>query len=381
MLAECLSAVSLGVWVYLLMGRGGFWRMSVDDTPLDGGTVRRRKIAVIVPARDEAACVGRAIGSLVRQIYAGELHIWLVDDHSSDGTAESAELAAHEAGCTNRLTIVRAGNFPQGWTGKLWALSEGVRAVSSPVDYYFFTDADIVHAPEHLSSLVARAESGPYDMVSSMVKLRCESLAERILIPAFTFFFFKLYPPTWVQDSGRSTAAAAGGCILIRQEALARIGGISAIRNQLIDDCALARAVKPGGQIWLGPTSKATSEREYRNWQEIGRMISRTAFTQLQHSPALLLAAVGGMVITYLAPPLLLGFGISAASIGTAAWFLMAIAYWPTLRFYGLSRWWSLILPVVAVFYVGATAHSAIEYWRGRGGKWKGRTQDPSPVT
>lgn len=270
--------------------------------------------------------------------------------------------------------------------GKLWAVSQGLQAAPSfDAEYYLLTDADVFHEPDHLRSLVLRAESGDFDMVSLMVKLHCESLAERVLIPAFVFFFFKLYPPAWVARADRRTAAAAGGCILIRPAVLARIGGIDAIRSQLIDDCALARAVKPGGRIWLGSTSAASSLRSYHSWTEIARMISRTAFTQLRHSIVLLIAVFAGMVITYLAPPVLLLcgplLGTPAGAFGAVAWLLQSIAYWPTLRFYGLSPLWAPILPLASVFYLGATLFSAIQYWRGRGGVWKGRVQDPSIPT
>jgi hopene-associated glycosyltransferase HpnB len=300
-----------------------------------------------------------------------------VDDHSSDNTAEIARRAAEEVGGPNRLTIIQARRLPEGWTGKLWALSEGVQAASLfAADYYWFTDADILHEPDNLRGLLARAETGDFDLVSLMAKLRCQSFAERMLIPAFVFFFFKLYPPGLVERTDKRTAAAAGGCILIRPAALARVGGIAAIRNELIDDCALARAVKRDGRIWLGPTATANSLREYRSFSEIGRMIARTAFTQLHHSALLLCGVAAGMTITYIAPLALLGLGRLAAALGLAAWLLMAIAYWPTLRFYRLSPLWALFLPVIAAFYLGATIYSAFGYWAGHGGVWKGRVQD-----
>lgn len=377
MIAECIGALSLGVWIYLVFARGGFWRMRIDDLPVSGTRVPSRRVAVIVPARNEASVIRGTIKSLLRQDYHGTVHVFLVDDHSSDGTAEIARHAAEQAGRPDCLMVIQAGALPAGWTGKLWALAEGVQAATSfAPDYYLFTDADIVHEPDNLSGLLARAETGGFDEVSLMVKLRCASFAERMLIPAFVFFFFKLYPPTWVGRSDKRTAAAAGGCILIRPAALARIGGIGAIRNKLIDDCALARAVKPGGRIWLGLTSRARSVREYGSFSEIGRMISRTAFTQLRHSALLLCAVIAAMVITYIAPPLLLGMGSWAAACGLAAWLLMALAYWPTLRFYKVSWLWAPLLPIIAGFYLGATIYSAVRYWAGQGGMWKGRVQD-----
>jgi hopene-associated glycosyltransferase HpnB len=376
MIAACIGALSLAIWIYLAFARGGFWRMRVDDQALTA-TFLPRKVAVIVPARNEAPTIGQAIQSLLRQDYPGPLHIFLVDDHSSDNTAEVARRAAREAGRPDRLTIVESAPLPSGWTGKLWALSEGLKAVASfAPDYYWFTDADIVHQPDNLTRLLARAEGGGFDLVSLMVKLRCESFAERMLIPAFVFFFFKLYPPAWVARPDKRTAAAAGGCILIRPSALTRIGGIAAIRDELIDDCALARAVKCGGPIWLGPTSRAGSLRAYGSFSEIGRMIARSAFTQLRHSTLLLGWVIIAMTIVYIAPPLLLGKGGWAAVFGLAAWFLMALTYWPTLRFYRLSPVWAPLLPLIAAFYLGATVYSATQYWAGRGGVWKGRIQD-----
>lgn len=377
MIAAGIGAFSLAIWIYLMLGRGGFWRMKVDDEmPIDAA-VPAKRVAAVVPARNEASTVGQTTQSLLRQNYAGPFHIFLVDDHSSDGTAEIARRRAQETGCPERLTIIEAAPLPRGWTGKVWALAEGLKAAESfSADYYWFTDADISHEPENLSRLVARAEAGGFDLVSLMVKLRCESFAERMLIPAFVFFFFQLYPPAWVANPVKKIAAAAGGCILVRQNALTRIGGISAIRSELIDDCALARAVKSGGRIWLGPTSDACSLRTYGSFSEIGRMIARSAFTQLRHSFLLLCGVIVGMTLTYMVSPILLAAGGWARMLGLAAWILMTAAYWPTLRFYRLSPLWAPLLPLIAVFYLGTTVYSAALYYSGRGGVWKGRIQD-----
>lgn len=381
MIAPCIGAVSLAIWIYLLLARGGFWLIRTDGEPSAAPGAPVRKIAIIIPARDEADSVAQAVQSLLRQTDTGKTRVFLVDDHSSDGTAEIARRAAREAGASDRLTVVEAQPLPTGWTGKLWAVSQGLQAAASfDAEYYLFTDAEVVHQPDNLEKLVLRAENGNYDLASLMVKLHCESLAERMLIPAFVFFFFKLYPPAWVARPDRRTAAAAGGCMLIRSTALARIGGIAAIRDQLIDDCALARAVKSGGRIWLGATASALSLRRYRSWTEIGRMISRTAFTQLNHSPLLLFVVFMGMAVTYMAPPVLLLFGRQAAAFGAAAWLLQSIAYSPTLRFYRLSPLWAPLLPLAALFYLGATVFSAVQYGQGRGGVWKGRVQDPSSL-
>jgi hopene-associated glycosyltransferase HpnB len=251
-------------------------------------------------------------------------------------------------------------------------------AQSLAPDYLLLTDADIVHAPDNIAQLVARAEAGELDLVSLMVKLRCRSLAETLLIPAFVFFFFMLYPPTWAARRDRKTAAAAGGCILIRPRALDRIGGIASIRAAIIDDCALARAVKrSGGRIWLGVTEETRSIREYATFAEIRGMISRTAFAQLDHSVLLLLGTILGMAVIYLAPPLLLFTrNPLAAMFGLVAWILMTIAYAPALRFYGRSIAWAPLLPLIALFYMSATVESALSYWTGRGGVWKDRVQD-----
>jgi hopene-associated glycosyltransferase HpnB len=366
------SALSLAIWLYLLLARGAFWRFSESaPLPLDNAP----PVAVIIPARDEAEVIGKAVASLLRQDYSGPLHIFVCDDHSADGTAE----VARSCGAPDRLTIVPVSELPPGWTGKLWAISEGLTATASfNAGYFLFTDADIVHAPGNVSALVARAESSGLDLVSYMVKLRCRSFAERALIPAFVFFFFMLYPPEWIASPDRKTAGAAGGCIVIRAQALHRIGGVGSIRGELIDDCALAAKVKQsGGRVSLGPTSGTESIREYTTFREVGAMISRTAFTQLRHSPLLLAGTIAGLVITYLAPPLLLISGNSlAAALGLAAWLLMSLAFLPAVRFYGLSLLWALTLPAAAIFYMGATVQSALQYWTGRGGFWKGRVQD-----
>lgn len=353
--------------------------MRIEDLPAGGSALPIHRVAVVVPARDEAPVIAQAVQSLLHQDYTGVLRIYVVDDHSSDDTAEIARVAAESAGRSDELVVIQADPLAAGWTGKLWALAQGVQAATafSP-DYYWFTDADITHDPHNLANLLAKAESADLDMVSLLVKLRCKSLAERMLIPAFVFFFFKLYPPAWVASPKKRTAAAAGGCILIRPAALAKVGGIAAIRNQLIDDCALARAVKrQGGRIWLGHTSKARSLRAYRSFRAVGSMIARSAFTQLHHSAALLCAVIFAMTVTYLAPVLLLGTGRHwAAVLGLSAWVLMTIAYWPTVRLYRLSALWALFLPMAALFYLGATMLSALQFWTGQGGVWKGRVQD-----
>ncbi|HZT29676.1 MAG TPA: glycosyltransferase [Bryobacteraceae bacterium] len=322
----------------------------------------------MIPARDEAATIGVAIASLAGQDYPGPFHIFLVDDHSSDGTAEAARAAAGP----DRLTVLVAPPLPPGWSGKLWALARGV-AEATPRNpaYLLFTDADIVHAPGSLSRLVAHALAGGFHLVSLMVRLHCRSFVEKALIPAFVFFFFLLYPPAWTADPRKRTAGAAGGCLLIRRDALERMGGIAAIRGEWIDDCALAARVKQrGGRLWLGLGADTYSLRAYAGFAAIGSMISRTAFTQLRYSPWLLAGTVAGMLVTYVLPPLAV-----ATAAGAAAWLLMMLAYTPTLRYYGRSLLWAPCLPLVSLFYTAATLHSAVEHRRGRGGAWKGRVR------
>jgi hopene-associated glycosyltransferase HpnB len=359
---ELVGAASLATWIYLLLGRGGFWRLREEPSP--ASSVALKSVAVIVPARNEAAVIGQAVASLLNQDYAGQIHLFVVDDHSSDATASAAGL--HE-----RLTTIQAGPLPPGWTGKLWAISEGLgHALVSNPDFILLTDADIVHAPDNVAGLVARAETNNLDLVSYMVKLQCRTFPERALIPAFVYFFFQLYPPKW-------SMSAAGGCILIRPGALARIGGIAPIRGEPIDDCALARAVKKDGNIWIGVTQTTRSIRDYNTFAEIRRMISRTAFAQLRHSAMLLFATILAMLAVYLAPPLLIfSADVRAAACGLVAWAAMTISYVPTLRFYGRSMAWAPLLPLIALFYIFATVDSAVRYWTGRGGMWKDRIQD-----
>jgi hopene-associated glycosyltransferase HpnB len=361
-----LAAVPLLVWLYLLLLRGGFWRVTIlRDRP---HTIAKRIVAVI-PARNEAAVIGEALASLMPQV----AQIVLVDDGSTDGTAEIARAIS------SKVTVLEGSALPGSWTGKLWALAQGVEhAQTLAPDYLLFTDADIVHGASSVERLVAIAEGHQLDLASYMVKLECRTMAEQALIPAFVFFFLKLYPPKWIASPRARTAGAAGGCILVRPDALRRIGGIDSIRSEVIDDCALARAVKhSGGRIWMGLSAETRSIRSYGGFGDIGRMISRTAFNQLHHSTLLLALTISGLFITYLLPLLLLFTGrVVPAILGMAAWVLMSFVYLPMVRLYRQSPLWCLTLPGIAVFYAAATLHSALQYWRGRGGEWKGRVQD-----
>ena len=372
--------VAVLTWSYLLLARGDFWKIQDKLAPRAASSPSAADLAVVIPAREEADVIGQTVTSLLKQSSIHSLHIFLVDDGSVDGTSEVARDVARKIGKSDLLTIIEGKALPAGWSGKLWAMEQGItRARELAPDYLLFTDADIVHAPDSVSTLARIAETGKYDLVSFMVKLHCETFAEKLLIPAFVFFFFKLYPPKWIADPNRSTAGAAGGCILIRPEALARAGGIGAIRNEIIDDCALARRVKQsGGKIWLGLAPSTCSVRPYQSFVEIGAMISRTAFNQLRHSVAVLIFAVLGLIFTYIMPiALLFSRDRLGVALGLVTWLLMSITYLPMVRFYRLSWIWAPILPLSALFYMGATLHSAVRYWSGSGGRWKGRVQDP----
>ena len=370
------GALPLAIWAYLLLARGRFWRP--DTLPAPGPGVSARVVAV-VPARNEAEHIAQAVGSLLMQRWDGQVQVIVVDDGSTDATADVARRAAAAAGAAERLTVISGAPLPQGWTGKLWAMVQGVRAAERlEPQYLLFTDADIEHAEDSVSALVAQAQRQDRDLVSVMVRLSSVTWAERCLIPAFVFFFFKLYPPAWIAARSRRTAGAAGGCILIRPAALARAGGLESIRAAIIDDCALAGRVKAsGGSLWLGLSATTRSLRVYGSVGEIGAMISRTAFNQLRHSWWLLGASLAGLALTYMTPPLLVASAEPlCVALGAAAWLLMTLAYLPMVRFYGLPSAYALLLPVVAVFYAGATLHSALRYAAGRGGQWKGRAQD-----
>jgi hopene-associated glycosyltransferase HpnB len=374
-----IGVAAVAIWAYLVMFRGGFWRLPQPAVPR--APAPARPVVAVVPARNEAEFVAEAVGSLLAQDYPGPLQIILVDDQSEDGTAAAARAAARACGAEDRLTIRRGRPVPPGWTGKLWAMQQGVEAARAFSPYWLLlTDADIAHQPRNLRELAGRAEEGGYDLVSLMVRLNCRSLWERLLIPAFIFFFFKIYPPRWVADPGRRTSAAAGGCMLIRAAVLDRIGGLAAIRGEIIDDCALARRVKQVGRVWLGNSAATRSLREYRHWQPIWQMIARTAFAQLGYSGALLGLVLALLALTYLSPPLLLLSSDPAARLlGAVAWLAMTGAFLPILRAYGNPFFFALLLPVISLFYAAATVASAIAFWRGRGGYWKGRFQAAMP--
>ena len=329
--------------------------------------------------------IARSVGSLLRQDYPGRLSVMVVDDQSTDGTAAVASNAASETHAADRLKIVRGNGPPPGWTGKLSAMRQGlaeVEASAQAPEFVLFTDADIAYAPHVLTRLVAIASAKNSVLTSLMVRLRCESAAERWLAPAFVFFFQMLYPFAWVNDPRRKTAAAAGGCMLVRRAALHAAGGLEAVRNALIDDCALGALMKGQGPIWLGLTESVDSLRAYSTFAEFRRMVSRSAFAELRYSPLRLAGAIGGMALVYVAPPLIAIFARGAAqAAGAVTWAMMAIALAPVLRLYGRPLTGGFALPAIAVAYVAFTFDSALQYWRGRGGYWKGRFQAPARET
>ncbi len=374
-----VAAIPLAIWIYLFLARGNFWQLREDDIYLQP-LANRPRVVAIVPARNEAETIARTVRSLAAQDYPGEFSIIIVDDHSEDGTAALAQKAANESGASQRVKIHSAAQLAPGWTGKLWALNEGVQVASGDKpDFLWFTDADIEHAPDTLHRLVLRAEKDALDLVSLMVLLQAKTFPERLLIPPFLYFFLMLYPPRWIADPNASTAGAAGGCILLRRNVLAPIGGIAAIRGEVIDDCALARAVKKGGgRIWMGLTRASVSLRGYGTFAEIRNMIARTAFTQLSYSFGLLLVALLGLFVTFLLPWFSFFAGDDPAwFLASTAICLMTVTFGVTARFYTLPWPWALSLPFAAVYYGYATCVSAARYWLGRGAQWKGRVQAP----
>jgi hopene-associated glycosyltransferase HpnB len=376
-----VAVLAFAIWLYLLFFRGGFWlgrQSDVRDPSSMGKSAEGTpRVVAVVPARDEADVLPASLRSLLGQDYAPPLTVIVVDDQSEDDTSEVARHVAADA--RREIIVLRGEPRPPGWTGKVWAMQQGIAhaaTLADPPRYLLLTDADIAYAPDALTHLVARARAGGLKLTSLMAKLNCESLAERALIPAFIFFFQMLYPFAWVGRATMRTAAAAGGCMLVEKSALERAGGIAPIRNALIDDCALAALMKAQGPIWLGLTERAVSLRPYPHLDDIRRMVSRSAYAQLGYSRLLLAGTLIGMVVTYLAAPLLAIFGsYPSSAIAITTWLMMAIAFQPTLRFYSSSPLWGLALPLIAAAYLAFTMDSAYQHWRGRGGMWKGRPQ------
>ncbi len=373
-----ISGLVLGIWVYLVLLHGRYWREKPQAAPA-AELKHWPEVAAIVPARNEAEVIGAALGSLLRQDYPGKLRIILVDDQSTDGTAETALGVAAAHGAEDRLKVVSGAALPQGWTGKMWAVQQGSEALESfspGAKYVWLTDADIAHERESLRGLVVRAEGGNLALVSLMARLKTDTLAERALIPAYVYFFQMLYPFAWINDRKKKMGGAAGGCMLVSRKALKAAGGIAAIKGDLIDDCALGRKMKAQGPVWLGLGDGVRSLRGYPAWGDVWRLIARSAFTQLHHSLLLLLVCVFGLALTFLAPPLLsIQPQVGIRAFGLAAWALMSLTYIPTLRYYSQPVWWAPLLPLVALFYLAATVDSARRHLLGKGGEWKGRLQ------
>jgi hopene-associated glycosyltransferase HpnB len=387
--ALIIAAISLAIWIYLFLANGKFWRLHPfdDDETTHPSTSRWPPVTAIIPARNEAGTIAQTIASLAQQNYPGRFSIVVVDDHSEDETAKLAQDSANKnRAATTQVTILSAPPLQAGWTGKLSALDAGIQSITDQPAYLWFTDADIVHAPDTLTRLVVRSEKDNLDLTSLMVLLRAETLAEKFLIPPFLFFFLMLYPPSKIANPKSRAAGAAGGCILLRRTALDRIGGLSAIRGEVIDDCALARAVKHSGtdanakppKIWMGLTRKSRSLRSYSTFAEIRDMIARTAFTQLRYSTLLLIGTLLSLAITYLAPiALLFAHDTATRLIALSTWLIMSLLFLPTVRFYRISTHWASTLPLAALFYAAATFISATRYWSNRGALWKGRSQAP----
>ncbi|MFG2388853.1 glycosyltransferase [Streptomyces lavendulae] len=399
---------SLAAWLWLTLAQGMFWRTDVRLPPRSA-PARWPSVAIIVPARDEAEVLPLSLPSLLAQDYPGEAGIVLVDDGSGDGTgALAARLAAEQPGLP--LTVVSPGDPPPGWTGKLWAVRHGIAHVRTAhtrahvnghahepahapahapgtpegpgPEFLLLTDADIAHEPDSLRELVAAATSADLDLVSQMARLRVVSPWERLVVPAFVYFFAQLYPFRRINRPGARTSAAAGGCVLLRTEAAVRAGIPDSIRQAVIDDVALARAVRrAGGRIWLGLAERVDSVRPYSGLGDLWRMVSRSAYAQLRHRPVLLAGTVAGLVLVYLVPPAALCAGLAAgrpavAWAGGTAWLLMAGTYLPMLRYYRQSPLLAPLLPLTALLYLLMTVDSAVQHYRGRGAAWKGRTYD-----
>ncbi|MEU7426207.1 glycosyltransferase [Streptomyces sp. NPDC040750] len=374
-----ITAVSFAAWCWLLLCQGFFWRTDVRLPP------RREpdawpSVCVVVPARDEAAVLPDSLPSLLAQDYPGRAEVFLVDDGSTDGTGELArELSRRHGGLP--LTVGSPGEPPAGWTGKLWAVRHGIGlARARAPEFLLLTDADIAHAPDSLRELVAAARTGGFDLVSQMARLRVRSRWERLVVPAFVYFFAQLYPFRRIGRPGSRTAAAAGGCVLLRADAAERARVPDSIRHAVIDDVALARAVKgTGGRVWLGLADGVDSVRPYPGLHDLWRMVSRSAYAQLRHNPALLLGTAAGLVLVYLVPPaaLVVGAatgGATTAVLGALAWAVMAGTYLPMLRYYRQPPWLAALLPFTAALYLLMTVDSAVQHYRGRGAAWKGRT-------
>jgi hopene-associated glycosyltransferase HpnB len=367
------SALSLVIWLYLALGHGRFWRTTIT-LPRGSDPERWPSVVAVVPARDEASVLPRTLPALRAQRYPGPFRVIVVDDDSSDGTGDLAAAAGAE--------VARGNGPPPGWAGKVAAMAHGVAQAGEP-DYLLFTDADIAYPADAVTALVRAATANRLDLTSQMVRLRAASFWERLIVPAFVYFFAQLYPFARVNGRGR-TAAAAGGCMLVRRAALEDAGGLARIRGAVIDDVSLGRLLKRRGRIWLGLSGDIASVRPYPHLRDLWDMVARSAYTQLRHSPLLLAGTVLGLVLTYVVPPAALVAGLAVgdwmlALVGGLAWLVMAATYLPMLRFYRLAPWRALLLPAIAALYAAMTVDSARRHRVGRGAAWKGRVQGSTP--
>ncbi|WKV75544.1 glycosyltransferase [Streptomyces sp. PCS3-D2] len=381
-LLTAASFASLAAWLWLTLAQGMFWRTDVRLPPRSA-PAHWPSVAIVVPARDEAGVLPLSLPSLLAQDYPGAAEIVLVDDGSTDGTgALAVRLATERPGLP--LTVASPGDPAPGWTGKLWALRHGISlaraAQAGEPEFLLLTDADIAHEPDSLRALVSAAVSADLDLVSQMARLRVCGMWERLVVPAFVYFFAQLYPFRRINRPGARTAAAAGGCVLLRTRAAVRAGVPDRIRQAVIDDVSLARAVQDsGGRIWLGLAERVDSIRPYPALADLWRMVSRSAYAQLRHQPLLLAGTVAGLVLVYLVPPAALLAGLATGRPATAwagglAWLLMAGTYVPMLRHYRQSAALAPLLPFTALLYLLMTVDSAVQHYRGRGASWKGRT-------
>ena len=389
LIAWGVVGASLVAWIVLIIGRGGFWLLQPQLDPIQSTLDTQGQdpvVVAIVPARNEEAVLGETLPTVLNQQVAGELRVILVDDRSEDDTASVARCAAERSDFPHRLTVLPGQPLPDDWAGKVWAMNQGAKfAAAEPSDYVWFTDADIAHDPRMLRALVEKATAENLDLVSLMAQLRIDSRWDQLLIPAFVYFFAKLYPFQFVNNPRRRTAGAAGGCILVRRSALEKAGGVEAIRSALIDDCALGRLIKrKGGRVWLGFTHGVRSVRVYGTLRSIWDMVARSAFHQLGYSVPKLIGTVIGMLLIYATPPVATIAGIvcavggtpggaGVAMVGGTAWGLMTISFLPILRHQRAGIWLAPLLPIAGVLYTAMTVSSAWRHVTGRSGMWKGR--------
>jgi len=385
-----LGAGSLAAWIYLVFFNGRFWQGDqrlCARAPANDALAKWPAVVAVVPARNEADVVERTLNSLLAQDYPGELQIILVDDRSDDGTGEAARRLTRDHPAAAKLRVVATEDLPGGWVGKMWALHTGIEVAETqwPASRYLhLTDADVEHGPGNLRAMVYQAEAGGLDLVSLMVMLHCETRWEKLLIPAFVYFFQMLYPFPRINDPHSRAAGAAGGCMLVKAESLRRAGGIESIRGEIIDDCALGAALKSVGRIWVGLSDTEYCVRPYSGLGEIWAMVARSAYTQLRHSVWLLAISVVGMALAFLSPPLVtLTFpahgNVWATLLAGSAWLAMAWTFRPSALRYRRPAAFGLVLPAAALLYLGMTLDSARRHRIGVGGQWKGRAGAGNP--